>query len=185
MSRPSWTTFCFRDLCDLHTSWTATLLVWFGFNTNEEKSERTPRQSIIYLGFLLNFQTLSLALPPAQVANVATQCDRLVASETVTHRQLEAVVGLLNFAGPMLHLGRLFITQIIIWMNSFTTTSRRNFPILVTVSLREALLPFRDVKFLAKPTFHRLVSSLDILTDTTDSGCKISGLLLIILTTLT
>ena len=110
-------------------------------------------------------------LPLAQVANVAIQCDRLVTSETVIRRQLEAVVGLLNFAGAMLRLGRLFITPIIIWMNSFTTTSRRDFTISVTSSLREALLPFRDVKFLAIPTyFRRLVPSLDILTDASDSG---------------
>ena len=109
-----------------------------GFNVNE-KSEQTPRQSIIYL--VLNFQTLSLALPPAQVAKVVAQCDRLVASETLICRQLEAVVGLISFAGSMLHLGRLFITPII-WMNS-TTTSRRDFRNPVTSSLKRGLAPLQ------------------------------------------
>ena len=88
-----------RVLCALHTTWTADLLEWLGFSINEEKSERTPRQSIVYLGVLLNLQTMTLALPPEQVANVADQCNRVVHSRSVTRRQLESVVGLLNFAG--------------------------------------------------------------------------------------
>ena len=68
----------------------------------------------MYLGVQLNLQSLTLALPPEQVAKVAAQCGRIVDSELVTRRQLEAVVGLLNFAGPMLRLGRMFLTPIII-----------------------------------------------------------------------
>ena len=141
-----------RVLCALHTTWTADLLEWLGFSINEEKSERNPRQSIVYLGMLLNLQTMTLALPPEQVANVATQCNRVVRSRRVTRRQLEAVVGLLNFAGPMLQLGKLFLTPVIVWMNSFTSTSSRDLSIPVTASLKEALLSFTDPKFLGKPT---------------------------------
>ena len=115
--------------------------MWLGFETNEEKSERTPRQTIIYLRVQLNFNSLTLA-------NVATRCEKLVAAESVTRRQLEAVVGLLNFAGPMLRLGKLFISPIIIWMNSRSSTSSRDSPIPVSASLREALLPFTEVKIL-------------------------------------
>ena len=105
------------------------------------------------------------------MANVATQCAELVAAESVTRRQLEAVVGLLNFAGPMLRLGKLFISPIIIWMNSRSSTSSRDSPIPVSASLREALLPFTELKFLETPTsFRRLVPSLDLLTDASDSG---------------
>ena len=60
------------------------------------------------------------------MANVAAQCDRVVASETVSRRQLEAVVGLFIFAGPMLCLGRFFLTLIIIWTNSVSSTSSRD-----------------------------------------------------------
>ena len=102
---------------------------------------------------------------------MATQCNRVVRSRRATRRQLEALVGLLNFAGPMLQLGKPFLTPVIVWMNSFTSTSSRDLSIPVTASLREALLPFTDLKFLEKSTsFRQLVPSLDILTDASDSG---------------
>ena len=121
----------FRDLCDLHTCWTANLLVWLGFSINK-KLERTPRQSIVYLG-VLNLHSLSIALPPPpeQVANVASQSGMLLQAKSITRRQLEAVVGLINFAGPMLCFGKLFIMPII-WMNAFSSMSRRDSPIWVT-----------------------------------------------------
>ena len=67
----------YRDLCQLHTNWAADLLAWLGFSINE-KSERSPRQSIIYLGVLLNLHSLTIALPPEKVANVSAQCNRLL-----------------------------------------------------------------------------------------------------------
>ena len=44
------------------------------------------------------------------MANVAALCNRVVASESMTRRQLEAVVGLLNFGGPMLP-GKMLVLQ--------------------------------------------------------------------------
>ena len=104
----------YKNLCALHTTWTADLLVWLGFSINKEKSERTPRQSIVYLGVLFNLHTCSMALPPEQVHNVISQCEQLCHSSTTTRRILESFLGLLNFAGPMLRLGKLFTTPIII-----------------------------------------------------------------------
>ena len=69
-------------------------------------SVQTPWQFSTLEFFCLS--VLALASPPAQVAIVAAQCDRVVASESVTRRYLEAVMGLLNLAGPLLSLGRLF-----------------------------------------------------------------------------
>ena len=56
-------------------------------------------------------------------------------------------------------------------MNTFTSTSSKDLSIPVTASLREALLPFKDLKFLEKTTsFRRLVPSLGILTDASNFG---------------
>ena len=71
----------------------------------------------------------------------------------------------------MFQLGKLFLTPVIIWMTNFTSTFSRDLSIPVSASLREALLPFTNLKFLEKPTsFRPLVPSLDILTDASDSG---------------
>ena len=111
----------FKDLCALHTTWTADMLVWLGFSINEAKSERTPRQTIVYLGVIFNLHTCTIVLPLEQVAKVLYQCRQLISSATTTRRILESFVGLLNFAGPMLRLGKLFTTPIIIWMNTFSS----------------------------------------------------------------
>ena len=114
---------------------------------------------------------MTLSLPPNHVNQVLSQCKLMLGFQTVTRRQLEAIVGLLNFAGPMLHLGKLFLTPIIIWMNSFTSANLRDLPIQVDASLKRALLPFIDRKFLETPTsFRPLLPSLDISTDASGSG---------------
>ena len=160
-----------RSLCSLHTKWTADLLEWLGFSINEKKSEREPKQTITYLGVQINLQNLSLALPPEHVCNILRLCQEVLHLSRVTRRQLEAVVGLLNFAAPMLQLGRLFLTPIIIWMNSKTSASTRDIPIRVDASLREALLPFTERTFLERPTsFRPSRPSLDITTDASDYG---------------
>ena len=138
---------------------------------NEEKSERIPSQTIIYLGVQIDIKNMTLSLPPDHVNQVLNQCGHMIVSHKVTRRQLEAVVGLLNFAGPMLQLGRLLLTPIIIWMNTFSSVSLRDMPIQVDASLKEALLPFTDRTFLETPTsFRPLHPSLDISTDAAGSG---------------
>ena len=85
-----------RFLCSLHTTWTADLLEWLGFQINDEKSERAPRQTIIYLGVLLNPRDRTLALPPDDVTSVIAQCKRVIKSCRVTRRQL-VISGSTNF----------------------------------------------------------------------------------------
>ena len=80
----------YRDLCSVHTNWTADLLAWLGFSINEEKSERAPKQSIVYLGVLINLHSLTIALPPEQVANVSAQCNKLLNSRFISRRMLES-----------------------------------------------------------------------------------------------
>merc|ERR1712215_640251 len=58
-------------------------------------------------------------------------------------------------------------------MDTFSLASHRDDPIQVDASLREALLPFTNRKFLERPTsFRPLRPSLDILTDASDSGWR-------------
>jgi len=161
----------YRDLCHVHTSWAADLLAWLGFSINEEKSERVPKQSIVYLGVLINLHSLTIALPPEQAANISAQCNKLMSSISITRRMLESFVGLINFAGPMLQFGKLFILPVIIWMNTFTSVIQRDELFQVTKALRKVLRPFSDPHFLGRPSSFRTPgSSLDLLTDASNTG---------------
>ena len=80
-------------------------------------------------------------------------------------------MGLINFAGPMLQFGKLFILPVIIWMNTNTTVIQRDELFQVTEALREVLRPFRDPHFLGTPlSFQTPDSSLDLLTDASNTG---------------
>ena len=153
----------------LHTKWTQNLLQWLGFQINFEKSSLSPLQSIEYLGVLLNLRNLTMALPLDKVNKIMSICQTTSSSFMMTRRQLESLVGLLNFAHPLLPLGRMHLTPIITWMNQHTSPALRDINIPIDASLKEALLPFQEKRYLSTPvSFQQLVPSLDISTDASD-----------------
>ena len=155
----------------LHTSWTKRVLIWLGFEINLEKSSETPRQSMEYLGVLLNLRTLTISLPKDKVALILSLCQDTLVKRWVSRRDLEGLVGLLNFAHPMLPLGRMHLHPLIKWMNQFTVPSERDNLIPVTADLRVALQPFLDRRFLETPvSFRPLVPTLEVMTDASDYG---------------
>ena len=160
-----------KALAELHTSWTQRLLEWLGFSINLEKSSVIPLQRIEYLGLLLNLRTLTLALPAEKVQSLLSRCQTSFSSSEMTRRELERLVGFLNFAAPSLEYGRLHLVQIINWMNSHTSPSSRDLPVPLDAGLKRALLPFLDRKFLQTPvSFRPPVPDLDISTDASDYG---------------
>ena len=155
----------------LHTLWTENLLRWLGFNINESKSVRTPLQLTEYLGVLLNLRTLTLALPLEKVNLILARTSQVSSSPSTTRRQLESLVGLLNFAAPLLPLGRLYLAPIIIWMNSHTVPLKRDQSTPVDASLRTALKPFLNRIYLVDHvSCHPPSPSLDLQTDASDYG---------------
>ena len=155
----------------LHTLWTENLLRWLGFNINESKSVGTPLQVTEYLGVQLNLRTLTLALPLEKVNLILARTSQVSSSPSTTRRQLESLVGLLNFAAPLLPLGRLYLAPIIIWMNSHTVPLTRDQSTPVDASLRTALKPFLNRIYLVDHvSCHPPSPSLDLQTDASDYG---------------
>jgi len=160
-----------RALCALHSAWTEKLLIWLGFDINYPKSSLVPSQSIEYLGILLNLRTLTLALPSDKVSRILALCQESSRVMETTRRELEALVGLLNFAHPILSLGRMWLQPLILWMNEHSSPAFRDTPFPTDVGLSEALRPFLDAKFLATPiSFRPPVPFLDLATDASDYG---------------
>lgn len=160
-----------KALAALHTSWTKRVLIWLGFKINLEKSSESPRQSLEYLGVLLNLKTLTISLPKNKVALILSLCQDTLVKRSVSRRDLEGLVGLLNFAHPMLPLGRMHLYPLISWMNQFTVPSERDSLTPVTADLRVALQPFLNRKFLETPvSFRPLVPTLEVMTDASDFG---------------
>ena len=156
-------------LTALHTRWTENLLVYLGFQINQEKSSKVPVQQIEYLGILLNLRTLTLALPADKVLKILNLTQVFSQRITVTRRELESLVGFLNFAHPLIPLGRMHVLPLIQWMNSHTSPQSRDKRVFTNSLLKQALNPFRDPKFLQVPvSFQKFETALDIMTDASE-----------------
>ena len=154
-----------------YTTWTSRLLVWLGFEINTDKSSVTPLQEIEYLGILLNLRNLTLALPLDKIEGLLSSCKTAHDSLFISRRELESLVGKLNFAHQLIHLGRLLLNPVIIWMNRHTMPVNRDIPVPIDNSLRTALKPFLKRSLYETPmSFRPLVPSLELMADASEHG---------------
>ena len=109
-----------KSLTD-HLSYIISLLETLGFLINIQKSQLIPSQTIEYLGVNLHLDSLLLSLPHSKVLAITAMCQDTLLQSHRSRRQLESLVGLLNFASSLVPLGRLRLRPIISWMNSHTS----------------------------------------------------------------
>ena len=160
-----------------HTNWTLVLLEWLNFRINKEKSSFHPLQKLEYLGVILDLRSLTLSLPHDKVEKVLSICRQGRTDVWMTRRELERLVGFLNFTTCALSLGRLHLIPLIRWMNSHTTGMDRDLPVPLDKELKEALFPWLDREFLRLPVPMNVPDpTLDLMTDASDFGW--SGVLL-------
>ena len=159
------------SLANLHTSWTVEVLQWLGFEVNFEKSSLVPLQRLEYLGVMWDLQSLSLSLPGEKIAKILDMCREGQAASWITRRELECLTGFLNFATKALPLGRLYLNPLIMWMNANTSAQSRDLPVPLDSSLKEALVPWLNRKFLEQ-SIPMVVPdpSCDLMTDASDHG---------------
>ena len=155
----------------VNTNKTLALLGNLGFQVNWEKSCLIPSQRIVYLGVNLNLDDLTLSLPMDKVQQLLVYAHKVQESEFLSRRDLERLVGFLNFAADFLPLGRLYLKPIIHWLNQNTSAFIRDQPTLVDQALREALLPWLDIVALTSPIpMHLPEATIEIMTDASRYG---------------
>ena len=153
------------------------LLRSLGFAINLKKSSHTPSQSLEYLGVTWNLQDLKLSLPEAKVQKVLNLHRFALNSPTLSRRDLERIIGFLNFTAPFRPLGRLYLLPIIQWMNAHTTVHNRDSPVLLDASLIRILDPWSNHRALSAPVpMHIPNPSEELMTDASLFGW--SGVLL-------
>ena len=160
-----------------NTNKTVSLLGKLGFQVNWEKSCLVPSQRVVYLGVILNLDDLSLSLPMEKVQQLLVYAHKVQETDFLSRRDLERLVGFLNFTADFLPLGRLYLKPIIHWLNQNTSAFTRDQPTLVDQALREALLPWLDIVALTSPVpMHLPEATIEIMTDASKYGW--SGVLL-------
>ena len=159
------------------TNFLVSLLNSLGFAVNLRKSSHVPSQSLEYLGVTWNLQDLSLSLPEAKVQKVLNLHRSTLNTPVLSRRDLERIVGYLNFTAPFRPLGRLYLLPIIQWMNSHSTVHNRDSPLPLDSSLRRILDPWSNQKALSSPVpMHIPNPSEELMTDASLFGW--SGVLL-------
>lgn len=82
-------------------------LVFLGFQINYGKSVLVPQKQITYLGIVWHTWTNLKKLPPEKVATVIKKVTQVLDTGDVSLKELQSVVGLLNFASFVVPRGRL------------------------------------------------------------------------------
>ena len=93
--------------CALHTQWLADLLCRLGVQIHIAKSVLTPTRVLVFLGFLLDLQDVSVRIPPHKLKSLLQDVHRLMEAETPTCRRCSSVLGRLRallFAAPQMRL---------------------------------------------------------------------------------
>ena len=144
---------------------------------NVKKSHLTPSQTVEYLGVIFHLDTLTLSLTSSKVQSISSLCNSLMHSSCQSRRELEHLIGVLNFASYLVPLGRLRLRPLVSWMNSNTSTSTRDLPVPLGAPFKSALRMWLDKDYLRShvPTFVP-PPSLQLMTDASLTGW--SGVLL-------
>ena len=88
-----------------------------------------PDISMEFLGITANTVKLMLYLTDSRLAELKAECKRWGNKESATKRELQQLIGKLNFASSTVRSGRLFFSRILAFMTSIPTSDKLAHPI--------------------------------------------------------
>lgn len=142
-----------------------------GLTINVGKSNLAPSRSLEYLGVLFQLETCTLSLPVSKVLSIRRMCRRFLSAARMSRRDLERVVGTLNFAAQFVPLGVLRLRPLVAWLNAHTSTGSRDLPVPLDPHFRAALRVWLDVDFLGASVPMSLpCPALQLMTDASLQG---------------
>ena len=98
-------------------------------------------------------------------------CKKIAGESHRSRRQLEQLLGLLNFASSLVPLGRLRLRPLIRWMNAHTSTITRDRQVPLGEAFKEVLMIWENPSFLRTPVPMNLPSpTISLMTDAAQSG---------------
>ena len=120
--------------CQNNINDTAVLLDKCGFTVHPDKSVLIPTQVIVFLGFVLNSLNMTVRLTPQKAEKLKNLCVEMLSRETVTIRDLAALIGQMVASEPGVPYAPRFYKQLEIEKDLALKKSRGNFDALMTIS---------------------------------------------------
>ena len=97
-----------RETCLVHTLEVRQLAESLGFTLNLEKSDLNPAQSFVYLGMIIDTQSMTVRPGDKRLRHLALQLAQLRSQVHASARQLFSLLGSMESLAALVPLGRLF-----------------------------------------------------------------------------
>ena len=131
--------------CQKFLNITINLLIWLGFRINP-KSSLTPQQSFVYLGMQFNLQNQTVANTEKNINKCISQCLHISNSEFCTLKDIQSLLGRINFCQHFIPNSRIYRHDIIRFLNNnFSLRTERI--VNVTKELVAAVVPWTRQDF--------------------------------------
>ena len=96
-----------QQLAETSTLHATQLLTRFGFAPHPTKSVFEPTQNLEFLGFQLNSVAMQVKLTPKKIERLISACQRALAQQTLSIRDLASLIGSLVATFPVVQFGPL------------------------------------------------------------------------------
>ncbi len=89
------------------------LASYIGIPISKEKTTKVPDTSVVFLGITLDSKTMTARLPPDKLGNYSEAIRELLAHKSIKVRDLQSVIGRLQFATSVVTVGKPFLRRLI------------------------------------------------------------------------
>ena len=120
--------------CSVNISETVSLLDSLGFTIHPTKSVMQTTQIIIFLGFVLNSQNMTIRLTNEKAKEIEELCCKYVKNREITIREFAQIVGKLVTAEPGVEYAPIYIKSLEIEKNRKLKESNGNFEYKMIIS---------------------------------------------------
>ena len=125
------------ELCVQNVIDTLSLFHQLGFVIHPDKSVLIPTQRLTFLGFVLDSQSMTVALTREQAVKVREACQQLLQERAITIREVEKVLGLLTSSLPGVLYGPLHYRSLEIDKTQAMKSNHGNFDSIIALSGEE------------------------------------------------
>ena len=105
-----------------------TLLEQLRVDTAPEKTV-PPTTRIEFLGITLDAQQMTMEIPTEKIQEINTDLRGWLYKTTATRKELESIVGKLQFMGKCIKSGRVFVARLLNWMKKLPRKGQHRIPI--------------------------------------------------------